>query len=155
MEATKILRILLNYTILAVAVSLVGRIVSWIRRIHMLRKSMPVIPTLFPPDSHFRRLWAKKWQTFHQDWNMQYKREWYTKLKSDNFALVCLFEYDRVYLTDPAAVYDLNIDKADQFLKDMQIFHKVIALGLPVNGQVCSLWTKCRHYTRRGMETSP
>jgi hypothetical protein len=152
MEATKIIQTLLKYTILAVAISLAGRIISWIRRIRMLRKSMPVIPTLFPPDSYYRRLWPKKWQTFHQDWNMQYKRVWYETLKSDNFALVCLFEYDRVYLTEPAAVYDLNIDKADQFLKDMQIFRKVNVLSFRINIEVCRLRAKCRYDSWRGME---
>lgn len=111
--------------VLALAISLATRIISWIRRIRMVGKCMPVIPTLFPPDSHFRRIWPKRWQTFHQDWNMQYKRAWYHKLKSDNFALICLFEYDRVYLTEPDAVNDLNIEKSGRFLKDMQIFHKV------------------------------
>jgi hypothetical protein len=154
MEVSKILQVFLKYTVLAIAISFAGRIFSWIRRIHMLRKSMPVIPTLFPPDSYFRRLWPKKWQTFHQDWNMQYKRTWYTKLKSDNFALVCLFEYDRIYLTEPSAVYDLNIDKADQFLKDMQIFHKVYTLCLPITDQVRCLRTKCRHNPWGGMETT-
>ena len=116
---------IIKFAILILAISLAGRIFSWIRRIHLVKKTMPVIPTLFPPDSHYRRLWPKKWQTFHQDWSMQCKRSWYQKLKSDNFALICLFEYDRVYLTDPEAVSDLNLENADTFLKDMQIFHKV------------------------------
>ena len=56
---------------------------------------------------------------------MQQKRTLYHQLKSDNFALVCFFEHDVVYLTEPGAVYNLNIEMADQFLKDMHIFGKV------------------------------
>ena len=53
---------------------------------------------------------------------MQYKRTLYHKLGSDNFALVCLFEYDKVYLAEPAAVLDLKTAKAEQFPKDMRIY---------------------------------
>ena len=150
MDIRQSLLILTKCVILGLAISFVGRMISWIRRIRMVRKYMPVIPTLLPPDSHFRRIWPKKWQTFHQDWNMQYKRTWYHKLKSDNFALICLFQYDRVYLSEPDAVNDLNIDKSDRFLKDKQIFRKVqICYVAIADGLVCGVWTKCGHDSRR------
>src|SRR5947207_15074375 len=116
------LAVIIYSAICAIGLSLFNRIISWIRRIRVFRQSMPVIPTLFPPDSLFRRIWPRKWQTFHQDWNMQYKRTLYHKLGSDNFALVCLFEYDKVYLAEPAAVLDLKTAKAEQFPKDMRIY---------------------------------
>ena len=101
------------------------RIALWIGRIRAFKKQMPIIVTLFPPDSHYRRIWPKKWQTFHQDWNMQYKRTIYEKLGSEIFALVCLFEYDKVYFAEASAVLDLKIVQADRFPKDMLIFRKV------------------------------
>lgn len=118
------LSVLAKYALLMLTISFVFRLISWVRRIFVLRKSMPVIPTLFPPNSYFRGLWPKKWQTFHVDWNMQQKRALYQQLGSENFALVCFFEHDVVYLTEPDAVYNLNIEMADQFLKDMRVFGK-------------------------------
>jgi hypothetical protein len=109
----------------AIAQDLLRRIALWFWRIRSFKKTMPVIPALFPPDSNYRRLFPKKWQTFHQDWNMQYKRTIYHKLNSDIFALVCLFEYDKVYYCDPEAVVDMKVTKAEQFPKDMVIFSKV------------------------------
>ena len=87
---------------------------------------MPVVTALFPPDSIYRRIWPKKWQTFHQDWHMQYKRSIYDKLGSDNFALICFFEYDKVYLTEPDAVVEMKVTKADIYPKDMVIYKKVL-----------------------------
>jgi hypothetical protein len=109
----------------AVVYTLIHRIVLWFWRIRAFKKTMPVIPTLFPPDSNYRRLFPKSWQTFHQDWHMQYKRTVYHKLNSDIFALVCLFEYDKVFYCDPKAVIDMKVTKAEQFPKDMVIFRKV------------------------------
>lgn len=105
--------------------TLLHRIALWLWRIRSFKKTMPVIPALFPPDSNYRRLFPKAWQTFHQDWNMQYKRTIYRKLNSDIFALVCLFEYDKVYYCDPEAVVDMKVTQSEQFPKDMVIFSKV------------------------------
>ena len=137
--------------IFAISLSFLRRIASWIGRIRAFRKQMPVVPTLFPPDSHYRRVWPKKWQTFHQDWNMQYKRTIYRRLGSDIFALVCLFEYDKVYIAEASAVLDLKIAQADRFPKDMLIFSKV-SIQL-INRQLMRedghLWQECGDNSRR------
>jgi hypothetical protein len=118
-------RLFCTSTLLLVGVAFIIRLFNWVLRIQAFRKSMPVIPALFPPDSHYRRIWPKHWQTFHHDWHMCYKRTNYQELNSDIFALVCLFEYDKVFITDPAAVLDLKIAKPKEFPKDMEIFSKV------------------------------
>jgi hypothetical protein len=110
---------------IALGFSFIIKVANWILRIRAFRKTMPVIPALFPPDSHYRRLWPKQWQTFHQDWHMQYKRKIYHELNSDIFVLCCLFEYDKVQVTDPAAVVDVKSTQPKEFPKDMQIFSKV------------------------------
>lgn len=116
--------------LLAFGYSLVRNVILWLWRIRSFQKTMPVIPALFPPDSHYRRIWPKNWQTFHQDWHMQYKRTVYHKLGSDIFALVCLFEYDKVFYCDPEAVVDMKVTQAEQFPKDMIIFSKVLLYSL-------------------------
>ena len=56
---------------------------------------------------------------------MQYQRSIYRKLDSDIFALVCLFEYDKVFVSDPAAVVDLKIVQPREFPRDMLVFKRV------------------------------
>lgn len=108
-----------------IGLSFTWRFVSWIVRIHNFRKSMPVIPTLFQPDSPFRFLWPKRWQTFHRSWSMQCKRSIYRMYKSDIFALVCLFDSDKVYVADPSVVMEIKVAKAESFGRDMRIFRRV------------------------------
>jgi len=140
--------------LLLVGLCFIFRLINWVLRIKAFRKTMPVIPTLFPPDSYYRRMWPKDWQTFHHDWHMCYKRTIYQRLDSDIFALVCLFEYDKVFITDAAAVLDLKIAKPREFPKDMQIFSKVLHSKVyqAYPGKVCGLWEKCSVYNRRRME---
>jgi hypothetical protein len=103
----------------------VYRVVNWFLRIRTFRKTMPAIPTLFPPDSQYRQVWPKKWQTFHKDWHMQYQRSVYRQLDSDIFALVCLFQYDKVFVSDPSAVLELKVIKPREFPRDMHVFKRV------------------------------
>ena len=119
------LNLITKVVIVAFAILVAVKIILWHRRIWTLKKSMPVVPTLFPPESLFRLLWPKKWQTFHVDWYMEQRRSVYRKLKSDNFALVCLFEYDRVYVTTPEAVSCVHVSQADSFPKDMALLRRV------------------------------
>lgn len=108
-----------------IALHLVRRVISWITRIHTFRKSMPVVPTLFQPESPFRYLWPKRWQTFHRDWSMHNKRTIYRECRSDIFALVCLFDSDKVYIADPYAVMEMKVTKTETFGRDMLIFSRV------------------------------
>ena len=116
---------ILSLSVLALGFSFLWRIASWLKRIHALRRQFPVFPVLFPPDSLFRLLWPKSWQTFHRDWQMQTKRDIYRKIRSDYLALVCLFEYDQIYISDPAAVHELKVTKSEQFPRDMHALIKV------------------------------
>ncbi len=40
------------------------RLLNFFLRLHNFRKTMPAIPCLFPPDSPFRHLFPRKYQTF-------------------------------------------------------------------------------------------
>lgn len=73
---------------------------------------------------------------------MQYKRTIYRKLGSDIFALVCFFQYDRVYLADPAAVFDIKVTQSEQFEKDTSIskVSRSSKTGL-IEGEF--VWEKC------------
>lgn len=110
---------------LALGVSLLWKIIQWRQRVNDFGTQMPVVPVLFPPTSLYRRFWPKTWQTFHAAWQVRNKRKIYHKLGSDNFAFVCLFEYDEVYLSDPAAVVEMKVKKADRFPRDMTTLKKV------------------------------
>jgi hypothetical protein len=110
---------------MVVAALFFRNLAKWIIRIRGYRKTMPTVHALFPPDSQYRLIWPKKWQTFHKDWHMQYHRSIYQKLDSDIFAVVCFFQYDKVFICDPAAVLDVNIVKPREFPRDMIIAQRV------------------------------
>lgn len=113
---------------LALGVSLLWKIIQWRQRVNDFGTQMPVVPVLFPPTSLYRRFWPETWQTFHAAWQVRNKRKIYHELGSDNFAFVCLFEYDEVYLSDPAAVVEMKVKKADRFPRDMTTLKKVLRL---------------------------
>jgi hypothetical protein len=104
--------------LLALTIWLLRRVVLMIHRIRTLEKTMPVIVSLFPTYSFVRRLWPKKWQTFHMDWPLQYNRSIYKKLGSDIFALVCLFEHDNVFFCEPMATIDVKTTQCEEFPRD-------------------------------------
>jgi cytochrome P450 len=60
---------------------------------------------------------------------MQYKRKIYQRFNSDIFALVCLFDSDKVYLADPSIIMEIKVAKADVFESDMLIFSRVSRLS--------------------------
>jgi hypothetical protein len=125
MAPTDTLSFIYPSALVVVALLFLRKLINWILRIRSFRKTMPVIPTLFPPDSAYRQLWPKKWQRFHKDWHMQYKRSVYRKLDSDIFALVCLFEYDKLFVAEPAGVLDLKLVQPREFPRDMVVFKRV------------------------------
>src|SRR6266496_3204500 len=138
--------------LLAVGYSLLRRIVLWIGRIGTFKKTMPVVIALFPTNSFFRLFWPKKWQTFHQDWHMQYNRTIYRKLGSDIFAMVCVFGYDNVFICDPLATIDIAVTQSDRFPRDTQVAEKVFpCLGTMLRVDWC-LWSKRNYNVRRKME---
>src|SRR5438552_14763411 len=109
---------------LALILFLVVRVVRLIGRKGAFEKTMPVIWAIFPPDSTYRRLWPERWQKFHLNWAMQYRREVYHKLGSDIFAVVCLFQYDKVFFCDPAGVIDMKMKQMESFPRDVEMASK-------------------------------
>lgn len=131
---------------------LLHKVVLWIGRIRTFKKTMPVVLSLLPPNSIFRFFWPKKWQTFHQDWHMQYGRTIYRKLGSDIFALVCLFEYDYVYFCDPLANMGISVTQPNQFPRDTYLAAKVLPYISTMLRVDCRLWPKCSYINWRSME---
>jgi hypothetical protein len=119
--------VLISTTLLLTTLFL-HRLLKFFIRLRNFRKTMPAIPCLFPPDSPFRLLLPRKYQTFHKDWHLHYQRSIYRQLGSDIFALVCLFEYDKVFVCEPEAVLEIKLYKPREFPRDMQVFKKVNAL---------------------------
>ena len=107
----------------------VRRIVRWRRRLREVAKTMPAIPVLFPPTSVFRSLWPQKWQTYHSNWHTQYRRKMYQSLNSDIFALISLFEYDKIFVCDPHAATEMKVTNAARYPKDVRQFKMVFLFG--------------------------
>ena len=105
--------------LITIGFSFIFRVFQWIRRIRTIGKSMPVVPVLFPDTSKFRVFIPKSWQVYHRDWHMQYGRSIYQKYGCDVFALISLFEYDKILVADPHAVLEMKVTGADRFQNDL------------------------------------
>jgi hypothetical protein len=101
------------------------RVAKWIKRIRAVRKTMPVIPVLFPTTNRYRYLWPRKWQSYHRDWHMRLGRTLYHELDSDVFAMISLFQNDQVFVSDPAAIVELKVTGTDRFQVDLLQISKV------------------------------
>src|SRR5437762_465039 len=84
---------ILILTILLSTTLLLKRLLYFFLRLHNFRETMPAIPSHPIVHSGF---FPRKYQTFHKDWHLHAQCSIYHKLNSDIFALVCLFEYDKV-----------------------------------------------------------
>src|SRR5436190_15259683 len=104
---------------------LVLKIARWMIRIRTFRQTMPVVPVLFPHTSLLRKVFPRKWQTYHFDWYMHTKGTCYDKLNTDIFAMVSLFESDSVTIRDPQAYVEIVITDPDRFPKDLVQFKLV------------------------------
>ena len=134
---------------------LLVRIVLWIKRIRTVQRIMPVVPVLVPPTSPFRMLWPKRWQTFYDDWNMQYKRSMYHKLGSDVFALISLFDFDKIFVCEPDAIAELKLTELTRFPKQIQLYSQTPNDFHNANSRNRRrLWTQCPHNDGRRMEAS-
>ena len=94
---------------------LLFRLYRWVARIRTTRKRIPAVPVLFPTTSRFRLLFPKKWQVYHRDWHMQFGRAFYRD--SDIVAMISLFGHDQLFVTDPAAILEMNV--SGRFQKDL------------------------------------
>lgn len=94
------------------------RLGKWIRRVFILKKAIPVVPVLFPSISKIRLFIPRKWQTYHRDWHTTLGRTFYTSQGSDIVALVSLFEYDQIFISDPAGFVEVKVTRFDGYEKD-------------------------------------
>jgi hypothetical protein len=101
------------------------RVIQWLIRIHQFRKTMPVIPLLVPPRSILRKLIPISWQRYHFDWFLHSRGHDYRALRSDVIAMVCLFEYDTVCVSDADAFCEMKITDGERFPKDNRQFKMV------------------------------
>jgi len=113
------LRLVLLFSVIYVVVSFTVRTVKWLLRVRRTRNFMPAEAVLFPNTSILRMLWPQKWQTFHRDWHMRYGREIYRKHNSEIFALVSLFEKDKIFVADPEMFVELKVTGSDRFQIDV------------------------------------
>jgi hypothetical protein len=124
--------------VFSVLVALLFRLLRCYARIRKVRRSIPVVPVLFPSTSRFRLLYPKKWQRYHRDWHMQIGRQFYRE--SDIVALISLFEYDQMFVSDPAAV--LETYTSGRFQKDLVQASKVSCPRISLI-EDCDLRAKC------------
>ena len=96
------------------------KLISLMIRKRTFSRTMPTIAVLLPPDSLLRKVWPRKWQTFHYDWYLHNKKTIYQQLNSDIFALVSLFGDDTVTTRDPAAFVEVKITDTERFPKDLK-----------------------------------
>lgn len=126
-ERMDIIRNIGLVALITIGSSLLFRIFQWVRRIHTIGKSMPVVPVLFPTTSKFRVFIPKRWQMYHRDWHMQYGRSIYQKHGCDVFALISLFEYDMIFVADPYAVLEMKVMGTDRFQNDVYQTSRVVS----------------------------
>jgi hypothetical protein len=107
-----------KFALLVFPLWLIIRLGQWIRRVCILKRAMPVVPVLFPTISKVRLFVPRKWQTYHRDWHTTLGRAFYTSHGSDIVALVSLFEYDQIFISDPAGFVEVKVTKFDRFEKD-------------------------------------
>ena len=104
------------------------KLIKWVLRIRKFRQSMPVIPTLFPPESLFRRLIPRKYQRYHFDWHLHLKGYPYNHFNSDVVAFVCFFEHDVIAVRDPEVFVHVKITDFEQFPKGKSLLFKMVLL---------------------------
>src|SRR5438270_109792 len=133
------------FSILTVLLRLLYKIYRWRLHLQTFRKTMPAIPVLFSTFSPFRRLFPKRFQTFHVDWPLQYRRQIYEALGSDIFALVSLFDYDEVQVCVPIMFSGIR----ELWPKDVERVNAVAIYGLNVLTEEGKVWRKHRKIASR------
>jgi hypothetical protein len=76
----------------------------------------------------------QKWQTYHRDWHMQYGRSIYKAHNSDVFALISLFENDKIFVSSPEGVLEMKITGSDRFQIDLHQASQVYPFSHRRNG---------------------
>lgn len=112
----------LTFVLLVLLSLLCNRIIQWRVRITKIRRTMPVVPVLVDPYSLVRRLFPKKWQTYHRNWQFQ-ERKAYDNLCIDIIPLICLFGNDIVYVSDADAVVEIAMN-TQYYPKDLKLYSK-------------------------------
>jgi hypothetical protein len=112
------------------------KLALWMMRKRAFSRTMPTVAVLLPPDSLLRKVWPRKWQTFHYDWYLHNKKTVYQQLGSDVFALVSLFGDDTVTTRDPAAFVEVKITDSERFPKDLKQVSVVCASFLRIKSSL-------------------
>ena len=123
MDDTRTLYLIVLFSISS---SLIFRVIGWVRRIHTMGKYMPVVPVLFPSPSKYRLLLPRRWQIYHIDWPMKYGQKIYEQHGSDIFALVSLFEHDKIFVCNPESALEIKVTGAHRFQKDIKTTQMVL-----------------------------
>lgn len=129
------------------------KLVLWMMKKRVFSQTMPTIAVLLPPDSLIRKVWPKKWQTFHYDWYLHNKKTVYQRLGSDIFALVSLFGDDTVITRDPAAFVEVKITNSERFPRDLKQISVVCPLVMKLRLAWFIRW-QSSDYRGSAMETS-
>ena len=108
-----------------VLISIVVKFTLWMRRIRALRQFMPVVPVVFAPTNILRNVIPRKLQKFHNDWCLHHRRSIYRDLGSDVIAFVSLFQYDQVWVSDPASFVEVKVTNTKKYPKDLRILRAV------------------------------
>jgi cytochrome P450 len=128
--------------------SFLHKLYKWQTRLKTFRKTMPALPVLFSPFSPYRRLFPKRFQTFHFDWSLQYRHKIYEALESDIFVLVSLFDYDEIQVCDPHLFMEIK-SQWEKFPKDVERMKAVAIYGSNVITAEGREWRKHRKITAR------
>ena len=108
--------------LLLVTLWIAHRVIRWRFRIARIRRTMPVIPVIIQPFAVIRKFWPQKWQTWHNDWQFQ-RRKQYHDLGTGMVPLIALFGLDSVYISDADVVAEISsVANAARFPKDVKLY---------------------------------
>jgi hypothetical protein len=109
-------------TLLIFVLWLCYRILQWRFRIARMRRTMPVIPVLIHPFSLLRKFIPQEWQTWHNDWQFQRRKD-YDDLGIGMVPFIALIGLDSVYISDTEVVAEMSSTaNAARFPKDVKLY---------------------------------
>jgi hypothetical protein len=109
----------------AFALWIAYRVIRWQCRIARIQRTMPVIPVIVQPFALIRKFWPQKWQTWHNDWQFQ-RRKQYDDLGTGMVPLIALFGLDSVYISDADVVAEISsVANAARFPKDVKLYGRI------------------------------
>ena len=106
--------------LLSLAFWLTFRIIAWRLRVTRIRRTMPVIPTLFDPYQLVRMFIPKRLQRYHSDWQFQQRKQ-FNDLGTGLVPLIPLFGLDVLYVSDADAILEMATNP-NRFRKDLKLY---------------------------------